>query len=112
MPQVATVSVYALPDPVPTDSVIVDVRETVEWRAGHISGAIHIPMAELPNRLDELAAFGTLYVICRSGHRSEHATTWLRENGRDARNIAGGMFDWVAAGHPMVSDNGLPADVI
>jgi len=106
--------------PVPTvaaaevapNAVVLDVREVDEWDAGHIHGARHIPMGDLPIRfaeVDDLAArsaAGDLVVVCRSGNRSARVVAWLTENGVDAVNLAGGMSAWVAAGRPMVSETG------
>jgi rhodanese-related sulfurtransferase len=48
---------------VPADAVILDVREDYEWVAGHAEDAIHIPLDQLPSRLDELDPDQDLYVI-------------------------------------------------
>ena len=52
---------------------VVDVREPYEWDAGHIDGARHIPLGELPNRLDEVPRDADIVVYCRSGGRSARA---------------------------------------
>jgi rhodanese-related sulfurtransferase len=99
--QVPTVSV----DEVPDDAVVLDVREDDEWVHGHIEGATHIPMGDVPARLGEVPEADPLYVICRSGGRSARVTMWLNANGVDAVNVTG-MGDWEAAGKPMVSETG------
>lgn len=101
-PQVPTIDVSA----VPADAVILDVREPDEWEAGHIKGALHIPLADLPARLGELPDEGDVLVICRSGARSARAAGWLNQNGYDATNVAGGMGAWQDAGRDMVSETG------
>lgn len=101
--QVPTVSV----DEVPDDAVVLDVREDDEWVHGHIEGATHIPMGDVPARLDEVPEADPLYVICRSGGRSARVAMWLTANGFDAVNVSG-MGDWEAAGKPMVSETGQP----
>ena len=53
---VPTVAISGVPDPLPDGLAVVDVREPVEWRYGHIEGAIHIPLGELTCRLDEVPA--------------------------------------------------------
>ncbi|GAA3609359.1 rhodanese-like domain-containing protein [Kineosporia mesophila] len=90
---------------VPAEAAIVDVREPDEWQAGHISGAVHIPLMELPARTGDLPE-GDVYVICRSGGRSARAVAWLEQNGFEAVNVSGGMGAWQAAGREMVSDTG------
>jgi rhodanese-related sulfurtransferase len=102
--QVPTVSVAELPE----DAVVLDVREDDEWVHGHVEGATHIPMGQVPGRLDELPEADPLYVVCRGGGRSARVAAWLNQNGYDAVNIAGGMGDWEAAGRPMVSETGQP----
>ena len=93
-------------DGVAPDAVILDVREPDEWQAGHIARAVHIPLAELPARLDELPQTDSLVVICRSGARSARAVGWLNQNGFAALNLDGGMVAWAASGQDMVSETG------
>ena len=93
------------PGGVADGAFLVDVRDPDEWRAGHIDGARHIPLADLPARLGELPP-GELVVVCRSGARSGRAVAWLNGNGYDALNLEGGMQAWTAQGRPMVSDTG------
>jgi len=85
---------------------VLDVREADEWQAGHIEGALHIPLAEVPTRLDDLVGADELVVVCRSGGRSARAVAWLVRNGLDAVNLEGGMGAWAAAGRPMISELG------
>ncbi len=55
---------------IPDGAAIIDVREDDEWEAGHIEGAIHVPLGELPERLDDLPLDDDMYIICRTGGRS------------------------------------------
>ena len=55
---------------VPEDAVVLDVREDDEWVHGHIEGATHIAMGDVPSRLDEIPDGDPLYVTCRGGGRS------------------------------------------
>ena len=68
---------------IPEGATIVDVREDDEWEAGHIEGAYHVPLGELPARLDDLPLDDDMYVICRTGGRSNRAVAWLNQNGFD-----------------------------
>jgi rhodanese-related sulfurtransferase len=102
--QVPTVPASEVPD----DAVVLDVREDDEWVHGHIDGALHIPMGEVPARLDELPEADPLYVACRSGGRSARVAAWLNANGYDAVNIGDGMGGWEAMGRPMVAETGRP----
>jgi rhodanese-related sulfurtransferase len=104
MQNVPEVSVQELP----ADAVILDVREDDEWAAGHVEGATHVPLGEVPARLGELPDADPLYVICRSGNRSGRAVAWLGQQGIETVNVAGGMRAWAAAGRPMVADGGAP----
>jgi len=96
----------------PPDITVLDVREDDEWAAGHIEGAVHIPLSEVPGRLAELPAADQLVVACRSGARSAQATAYLQQIGIAAVNLGGGMQAWSAAGRPMVSQSGAPPSVI
>ena len=73
---VPTVRVEDLPDPVPDDLTLLDVREPVEWAHGHIEGALHVPMGEVPSRLGELPE-GRILVVCHVGGRSARVTSYL-----------------------------------
>lgn len=92
-------------------AAILDIRETDEWRAGHIPGAIHMPLGEIGKRLGEIGS-RTWLTVCRNGSRSDRVTGYLRESGRDVRVIRGGMRAWADAGLPYSADNGDPGTVI
>jgi rhodanese-related sulfurtransferase len=92
-------------------AALLDVRQPEEWSAGHAPGAVHVPLGELPNRLSEVPP-GTVVVVCRSGARSALATDALVAAGYDARNLAGGMQAWAAAGLQVVTDDGRPGSVV
>lgn len=81
---------------------LLDVREDDEWAAGHIDGAQHIPMGDVPARLGELDADDPVLVICHAGGRSERVARYLNRNGYEASNVDGGMLAWVQAGKPVV----------
>jgi len=91
---------------VPAGTRLLDVREADEWSAGHIPGARHIPMYEVPARLAELDPTERVVVVCKVGGRSAAVTEFLRRHGLDAVNLAGGMVAWQAAGREMVSEVG------
>jgi rhodanese-related sulfurtransferase len=87
---------------------VVDVREPVEWQAGHIAGALLIPLGEFAERAGELPP-GPLAIVCRSGSRSSMAADWLHRSGVDASNMAGGMKAWLAADLPLEPAGGRVA---
>jgi rhodanese-related sulfurtransferase len=111
MPEIPSVTVDGVPDPLPDDVTIVDVREPVEWHHGHIDGAVHIPLTELVERLGEVPDGRTL-VVCQVGGRSARAVAYLNQHGRDAVNLQGGMVDWAESGRPMVSETQGPPHVV
>ena len=79
--------------------LVVDVRNRSEWKGGHIPGAVHIPLGELPHRLQELPADGTLVVQCASGARSAIAASLLMLAGATSvENLSGGIQGWTNAG--------------
>mgnify|MGYP000630287512 CR=1 FL=1 len=81
-------------------ALIVDVRETDEWNAGHIAGAIHIPLSDVKNRVAELEQYKNSPVItqCRSGARSAKAAEVLKNAGFSAvYNLDGGINAWQKA---------------
>ncbi|MER5639596.1 rhodanese-like domain-containing protein [Kitasatospora sp. NPDC002227] len=96
---------------VPADAQLLDVREQDEWDAGHVEGALHIPIGEVVERIGELPE-AKLYVMCRVGGRSAQVVQYLVAQGREALNVDGGMFAWEAAGRPMVSSDGRDAFVL
>jgi rhodanese-related sulfurtransferase len=111
MPGIPTVTIDGVPDPLPDGLAVLDVREEVEWQHGHIEGATHIPLRDLPARLHEVPDEQTL-VVCRIGGRSAQAVRYLVQQGRDVVNLDGGMVEWEAARRPMVSESGAPPQVV
>ncbi|MEV7543801.1 rhodanese-like domain-containing protein [Streptomyces sp. NPDC089915] len=101
---------------VPAEGLVLDVREDDEWAAGHVEGALHVPMSDFVARFGEVteavADGRTAYVMCRVGGRSAQVTQYLMGQGIEAVNVNGGMQAWDGAGRPMVTDNGNPAFVL
>ena len=78
---------------------VVDVRSPDEWSRGHLPGAIHIPLAALPERVGELDASVPIVLHCKGGGRSSIATSFLQSKGiGGVSNLAGGYEGWVAEG--------------
>lgn len=75
--------------------IILDVREAAEYAFNHIQNAISIPLGELDERLHELKKETEIYVICRTGSRSDLAAQKLTENGfSNVSNVVPGMSQW------------------
>ncbi len=108
MQDVPTVEVTQVPDPIPEGLTVLDVREPIEWHHGRIEGAVHVPMAQIPARTAELPADEQLLVVCKVGGRSAQVTAFLRQQGFNAVNLAGGLIEWVAAGRPLIGDTDEP----
>jgi hydroxyacylglutathione hydrolase len=105
--------VIRTPQPMATDVMasgrrLLDVRRAREYAAGHLEGAVHIPLSQLPSRAAELDRAVPWAVVCASGYRSSIATSVLERAGfRDVANAAGGMDAVRRAGLPVVE--GAPA---
>ncbi|GAQ51822.1 MBL fold metallo-hydrolase [Streptomyces acidiscabies] len=77
--------------------LVLDVRNTAEREEGFIEGSLHIPLAELARRQDEIPAGCPLVVHCAGGHRSSIAASLLRHKGRtDVSDLLGGYGAWLA----------------
>ena len=81
--------------------VVLDVRRRLEWEDGHIRGAVHIPLHELPGRTDE-AGTGEVWVYCRTGYRSTVAASLLASRGHQVVCVADEFENAAAAGLPVV----------
>lgn len=82
-------------------AVVLDVRNPDEYSAGHVPGAVLIPLPDLAARRDEIPDGDPLYVICAVGGRSLAATRALVEAGYRAVSVAGGTNGWVERGGPV-----------
>ena len=76
------------------DITILDVREVDEFQAGHIEGALNVPLSTLDKGYEQLDASKRYYVICQGGMRSERACQVLETKGFDVVNVEGGMNQW------------------
>lgn len=75
--------------------VVLDVREAAEYAFDHIPNSLSIPMGELESRLNELNKEDEIFVICRTGNRSDFAAQKLAENGfTNIINVVPGMSQW------------------
>jgi rhodanese-related sulfurtransferase len=83
--------------------VLVDVREDDERRAARPAGSRHVPLGDLPDRLEALPSDSTIAFICRSGSRSAMATRTAAGRGLTVANVRGGLMAWQDAGLPVES---------
>ena len=90
-------------------ALVLDVRESNEWEAGHALGAMHVPLNEVPDGFDNLNKHQTIVCVCRSGSRSARAAVFLMEHGFDAVNLEGGMLAWSAEGETIEAAAGEPS---
>lgn len=83
------------------DVTLIDVRETDEFAAGHVPGAVNIPMSVLPVRVDEIPRDGAIHLICKTGARSAQVAHWLEPQGYSPVNVEGGTAAWHREGRPL-----------
>jgi rhodanese-related sulfurtransferase/DNA-binding transcriptional ArsR family regulator len=82
---------------------VLDVRPPEEYAAGHIPGALSVPLDELTDRLGEVPADGQIVAYCRGAYcvLAHDAVRLLAAHGRAARPLADGMLEWRLADLPV-----------
>jgi rhodanese-related sulfurtransferase len=76
-------------------TLLVDVREAWELEIARLPGAVHIPMGEIPERLDELDRGRDLVILCKAGGRSLSVARFLEAQGYPSvTNLTGGILAW------------------
>jgi hydroxyacylglutathione hydrolase len=95
-----TVRAESLGASAPHEVILLDVRTRVEWDAGHVPGARHVPLPELAARVDELRDGRPVLVHCQGGSRSTVAASVLGAAGiGDVADVTGGYSAWARAGN-------------
>jgi rhodanese-related sulfurtransferase len=89
---------------------LIDVRADHEWDAGHLAGATHVPLDELPERTAEIDKDRPVLLYCRGGNRSTMAVAALAAAGYDAAKLSEGIVGWDEAGLPLAPDDGYVAE--
>lgn len=87
------------------DAVVVDIRDSKDYKQGHIAGAINIPYANIDSRMNELEAHKDkpVVLVCKLGQHAGAAGRKLRAQGfEDVRRLSGGMAEWNGASLPVV----------
>jgi rhodanese-related sulfurtransferase len=97
-----TVSPAAAKELQSAGAMLIDVRESHEYRAGHAPGAKHIALSVLARRLSEVPKEREILVICASGMRSQQAANLLSAEGFNVKNVNGGMALWQRSGLTVV----------
>ncbi|MEY4961777.1 MAG: hypothetical protein RLZZ249_474 [Actinomycetota bacterium] len=83
-------------------AMLIDVRESSEYRSGHAPGAKHISVQVIERRLGEIPKERQIVVMCQSGMRSQRAAEILSRNGYQVLNVSGGIIGWQRAGLKVV----------
>ena len=85
------------------DVVVLDVRPAPEFDAGHIAGALSVPIDDLPRKLRDLPADAEVVAYCRGPYcvYADHAVRTLTKRGRRAARLEDGFPEWVRAGLPV-----------
>lgn len=83
--------------------LLIDIREDWERDIANLDCATHIPMHEVPDRLDEIDRQRPVVVMCRSGARSQQVAVYLSQNGySDVSNLTGGICAWAETLDPTI----------
>ena len=88
-------------------TLVIDVREATEWRAGHVAGAVHVPLGEVGDRVPAIVPDrdAPLLVYCAVGVRSAHAAEWLSRAGYSrVASLRASLDDWRRAGGGWVAE--------
>jgi rhodanese-related sulfurtransferase len=91
-------------------ALLIDVRQAYEWDAGHVGGAEHVPLEELPAAAAGIDRDRPIVFVCRTGSRSALATEVFRASGYDAYNLAGGLLAWIDSGREIEPADGIVAE--
>lgn len=100
-----TLSIHETTKLINNDSaIVVDVRDTNEFKSGHIVNALNLPYAKLSDRLNELSKHKdkTIIVVDKLGQHSGASCKLLKDNGFEACRLRGGMVEWSNQTLPVV----------
>ncbi|MGW5648174.1 ArsR/SmtB family transcription factor [Saccharopolyspora sp. NPDC003752] len=88
------------------DVVVLDVRPSEEYEAGHIPGAVSIPVDELADKLGDIPADQEIVAYCRGSYcvLAHDAVRLLTAHGRNARRLTDGMLEWQLAELPVETE--------
>lgn len=100
MNSVPVTEFYQILQNLPQNEIAIDVRTHEERNEGYIVGTTHVPLDELPSKMDVIKLkYGKIYFQCRSGKRSADACTAFMQSGFvNVYNVTGGIVEWERAG--------------
>jgi rhodanese-related sulfurtransferase len=107
MPEVTAADAKKLID---SGGAVIDVRTQVEYEAGHIPAARHVPLADIQREAAGLGKDQPVILYCRSGNRSGPAAEAFAASGWDAHSIEGGLLAWQEAGLELEPADGSVAE--
>lgn len=84
------------------EATLLDVREPSELAIAAVEGALHVPMRQVPARLQDIPKDRPVLVLCHHGGRSQVVADWLAAKGYRAENVAGGIDAWSDAVDPTI----------
>lgn len=86
------------------NALVLDIRESKDFKAGHLANAVNIPYAKLAERMNELEQHKErpIILICKTGQTVSMASKMLREKGYNALRLSGGMMEWSNLNLPVV----------
>lgn len=99
---ISEISITELKGLIDRGCMVIDVREADEYVAGHVPGAVSVPLSVLTENVDAFPDGSTTYVICQAGGRSMRACEYLEGFGKQVVNVAGGTGAWIASGNVVV----------
>ena len=97
-----TISPAAAKELQDSGAMLIDVRESNEYRNGHAPGAKLISLGVIERRFGEIPKERQILVVCQSGMRSSQAAKILSSNGYQVKNVSGGMANWQRSGLKVV----------
>jgi hydroxyacylglutathione hydrolase len=86
-------------------AIVIDVRNTAEWRSGHITGSLHVPLGRLVSQMNDRPRAQSVVLVCETGSRSAIGASLLAAAGfEDVTNLTGGVAAWRREGLPLEVD--------
>jgi rhodanese-related sulfurtransferase len=107
MPEVGAAEAKQIID---SGAQLIDVRTDVEFEAGHIPGARHVPLADIQTEAAGLEKTKPVLLYCRSGNRSGPAADAFAASGWDAHSVEGGLIAWSESGLELEPEGGSVAE--